>query len=210
MGTDITTHYQRIFRQLAKFGFLLESDPKLPSVCTLITGEPLKSSWWSHPMAQIIFQVNEQLEDHQDVLITKLVSGKVTFVHRKLWPEILAVGASREVWQLKNLSDAARGLLQTIDEEGSVTTNRLPAAPSGKTKAGEAARELEKKLLVNAAQIHTASGAHAKVLETWPHWAKRVGFKYPKLPVAKARHTLETLLLKLNQEFSATAKLPWQ
>lgn len=210
MGTDTATHLQQILRQLTKFGFLLESDPKLPSVCTLITGEPLKSSWWSHPLAQIIFQVNEQLEDHQDVLITKLVAGKVTFVHRKLWPEILSIGVAREPWQLENLSNSARWLLQTIDERGSLTTDKLPLPPSDKAKVGDAARELEKKLLINGAQIHTASGAHAKVLETWPHWAARVGFKNPHLPAARAKKILEEQMLKLNQEFAASAKLPWQ
>lgn len=207
MGTD--THFQRVFQQLKKFGFLLESDPKLPSVCNLITGAPLKGSWWSHPMAQTIFQVNEKLEDHKDVLITKLVASKVTFVHRKLWPEILSIGAPRASWQLKSLSNSALWLLQTIDERGSVTTNQLPP-PSGKAKLGDAARELEKKLLINGSQIHTASGAHAKVLETWMAWAGRVGFTNPQIPADTAKKTMEKRMLKLNQEFGASAKLPWQ
>lgn len=210
MGTDIEIHSQRVFQRLKKFGFLLESDPKLPSVCTLITGEPLKSSWWSHSMAQIIFQVNERLEEHKDVLITKLVAAKVTFVHRKLWPEILSIGASREPWQLKGLSNSARWLLQMIDERGSVTTNELPPLPSPKEKVGDVARELEKKLLINGTQIHTASGAHAKVLETWARWAERVGFKDPQIPADSAKRALEERMLRLNQEFGASGKLPWQ
>lgn len=209
VGTDITTRFQRVFQQLKSFGFLLESDPKLPSVCTLTTGTPMKGSWWSHPMAQIIFQVNERLEDHKDVLITKLVAGKVTFVHRKLWPEIISIGASREPWQTKNLSASACRLLQLIDKRGSVITNELPPSTT-KEKLGDVARELEKKLLLNATQIHTPSGAHAKVLETWEHWAGRVGFKSANVPVSAAKKVVEELLLKLNQEFAASAKLPWQ
>ncbi|MBC8029270.1 MAG: hypothetical protein H7Z16_04090 [Pyrinomonadaceae bacterium] len=210
MGTDTATHFQRVLQQLTGFGFLLESDPKLPSVCTLITGGPLKSSWWSHPMAPVIFQVNEQLEDHKDVIITKLVAGKVTFVHRKLWPEILSIGTSREPWQLKSLSKAARRLLQTIDERGSVTTDKLPSPPAGNVKIGDLARELEKKLLIHGAQIHTANGTHAKGLETWSHWAARVGFKNPSVPPARARKVLEERMLKLNQEFAGSSKLLWQ
>jgi len=209
VGTTTVTYLQRVFRQLKKYGFMLESDPKLPSVCSLITGGPLKGSWWAHPMAQIIFRVNEQLDDHQDVLITKLVAGKVTFVHRELWPEIISVGESREIWQTKTLSAPARSLLQLIDERGSVITNELPAIDSGKVKAGDVARELEKKLLISAAQVHTASGAHAKALETWTHWAERVGFESPQLPTASARKSLEDRLLRLNQEFGASANLPW-
>ena len=210
MQTDTLTHFQLIFQQLKRFGFLLESDPKLPSVVTLITGEPLKKSWWSHPMGQTIFAVNEKLEDHKDVLITKLVAGKVTFVHRKLWPEVISIGTARESWQTKTLSASARSLLQLIEERGAVITNELPPIDSGKVKAGDLARELEKKLLINAAQVHTASGAHAKALETWEHWAKRVGFKGPQPPTASARKSLEDRLLSRNQEFGASAKLPWQ
>ncbi|HWN08443.1 MAG TPA: hypothetical protein VNO50_04075 [Pyrinomonadaceae bacterium] len=208
--TDITTHFQRVFQQLKGFGFLLESDPKLPSVCTLITGTPMKGSWWSHPMAQIIFQINERLEDHKDVLITKLVSRKVTFVHRKLWPEVVSIGAAREPWQFSKLSNSAQWLLKTIDAGGSISTDELPSPPPGKTKIGDAARELEKKLMIHGAQIHTESGAHAKVLETWPHWAARVGLAVPKVSPANAKKILEERMLKLNQESTASAKLPWQ
>jgi len=210
VGTDITTHFKLVFEQLKTFGLLLESDPKLPSVCTLIAGTPMKGSWWSHPMAQIIFQVNERLEDHKDVLITKLVAGKVTFIHRKLWPEIVSIGAAREPWQFSKLSNSAQWLLKTIDARGSISTDELPLPPPGKTKIGDAARELEKKLLVSGAQIHTESGAHAKVLETWPHWAAREGLADAKVSPAIAKKILEERMLKLNQESSASAKLPWQ
>src|SRR5712691_9806540 len=48
-------------------------DPRLPSVCSLITGAPVRGSWWSHPFAHAIFHVSGQLADHADVLITKLI-----------------------------------------------------------------------------------------------------------------------------------------
>src|SRR6267142_3049099 len=114
----VENHFNRIFSKISSLGFLLESDPKLPSVCTLITGAPLHGSWWSHPLAQTIFQVNEKLEDHPDVLITKLISGKVTFVHRNLWPEVVAIGTSKEPWQMKGLSASAKTLLKTVEESG--------------------------------------------------------------------------------------------
>ena len=188
---------------------MLESDPSLPSVCSLITGAPLKSSWWSHPLAQTIFSINEQLEDHADVLITKLVSGKVTFVYRKLWPQIFSIGVARAPWQSKGLSDSARSLLKMIDENGSLTTDKLSWPRSRKVKPGDAARELEKKLLIHSDQFHTEHGTHAKLLETWEHWARRIGFQPPKISVEKAKRDLEAILHNLNQQFRASAKLPW-
>jgi hypothetical protein len=200
--------YQLVLARLKKLGILLASDPNLPSVCTLITGEPLKSSWRSHPLAQTIFQVNERLEDHADVLITKLLSGKVTFVHRKLWPELFAIGTARETWQLDSLSPSARALLKIIDDCGTLRTDKLKA--SSKMKPADAARELERRLLIQAAQVHTGSGAHAKNLETWEHWSKRVGFVATPITSAEGMRKMEARVRRINLEFNAKSRLPWQ
>ena len=148
-----------------------------------------------------IFAVSEMLEDHPDVLIVKLISEKVTFVHRELWGHVYSIGVAREDWQLKNLAPAAKQLLKTLDAEGSLQTNKL--------KAGEAARELERRLLLHANQIHTESGAHAKVIETWDTWAERAGFRArAKSPVA-ARRFLEKRLAEVNKNFGGKGRVPW-
>lgn len=212
MTTATANHFKRVYSKILSLGFLLESDPKLPSVCTLITGAPLRGSWWSHPLAQVIFQVNEQLEDHPDVLIAKLVSGKVTFIHRDLWPEVLAVGNAHEPWQMQRLPASAQALLRTVEQSGALRTDQIGGPTSSgkvKNKPGDAARELERKLLVHAEQIHTESGAHAKLLETWNHWSKRTGFARPSIQADQAKRNLEARLRKLNDEFGGTARLPW-
>lgn len=213
MTIATTNHFKLVFSKILSYGFLLDSDPKLPSVCTLITGAPLKGSWWSHPLAQTIFQVNEKLEDHPDVLITKLVSGKVTFVHRQLWPEILAIGTAHQAWQMETLSASAQALLKTVQEKGTLQTDQIVLATSKATtkiKPGDAARELERKILIHADQIHTASGAHAKVLETWEHWCKRTDFALPTIRIDHAKRNLEERLQRLTNEFNGTARLPWK
>ncbi|HET9712155.1 MAG TPA: hypothetical protein VFP64_09755, partial [Pyrinomonadaceae bacterium] len=165
MTADIRKQFDKVFLQLRELGLLLLSDAHLPSVSGLVTGEKLRGSWWAHKQAQTIFAVSEMLEDHRDVLITKLISDKVTFVHRELWGRVYSIGVAREDWQLKNLSPAAKLLLKTVDDEGSLETNKL-----GKkfgAKPADTARELELRLLVHAEQKHSESGAHTKVLETW-------------------------------------------
>ena len=203
-------YFKRVFRTLKNVGFLLESDPRLPSVATLITDGPLRGSWWSHPLGHEIFQVNEKLDDHKDVLITKLISGKVTFVHRKLWSEVFAIGITREPWQFKKLSAEARTLLKQIDSSGSLTTADVLKTRKWTMKLGDVARELEKRLLVVGTQFHSASGAHEKRLETWEHWAQRVKFVPASVSAATAKTNLEDRLQLLNLEFNAAAKLPWQ
>lgn len=212
MTTATANHFENVFSKILEFGFLLESDPKLPSVCSIIAAAPVRGSWWSHPLAQTIFQVNEKLEEHPDVLITKLISGKVTFVHRKLWSEILAIGTAREGWQLEGLSSSAQALLKSVAELGSLRTDQIPPMRSKvptKNKPGHVARELERRLLIHGEQIHTASGAHAKVLESWDHWAKRTGFARSVITADEAKTNTEERLNKLNHEVGGTARLPW-
>ena len=208
MTADTNKYFTQVFQQLEKLGLLLVSGSEIPDVRSLITNKQSKGSWWADPQAQLIFDVNQLLEDHPDVTITKLVSRKVTFVHRQLWDQLFAVANAREDWQLNKLSTDAATLLKYVDKNGSIRTDEVDKA--GKKKTGDVTRELEQRLLVHSDQIHTETGAHAKVIETWMHWAKRVKLKRRNLTVATARHLLERRLKEINETFSGHGKLPWQ
>jgi len=207
MTADLRKDFDEIFHQLQEFGLLLLTDPTLPNVAALVAGEKVSGSWWSHKSAHRIFAVSEMLEDHSDVLVMKLVSNKVTFVHRELWRKIYSIGVARENWQLQKLSPAAKQLLETLDAQGVLQTDKL-----GKEfgpKPAETTRELEARLLLHANQIHTESGAHAKVIETWLAWAERAGFRARATSPVTARRFLEQRLNDLHQTFGGTSKLPW-
>jgi hypothetical protein len=207
MTVDLRKQFDKVFLNLEQLGFLLLSDHSIPCVTSLVAGETLHGSWWSHKTAQTIFAVNEMLEDHPDVLIMKLISNKVTFVHRELWGRIYSIGIAREKWQLKNLSPAAKRLLKALDAEGWLQTNKL-----GKQfgpKPGDTANELELRLLLHANQIHTESGAHAKVLETWDVWAERAKFRARAKSPAAARRFLEQRLAEINKNHNGYGELPW-
>lgn len=208
MTASLRTTFDKVFLQLEKLGLLLLSDASLPNVAGLVAGERIRGSWWSHKNAQTIFAVSEMLEDHPDVMVMKLVSEKVTFVHRELWGHVYSIGIAREDWQLKNLTAEAKLLLKTLDAEGSLQTNKL-----GKkfgTKPAETARELELRLLLHANQIHTESGAHAKVLETWDAWAKRVVYRAKAVSPSTARLSLERALTQMNADYNGNGRLPWE
>lgn len=210
MSTKNRDYYEDVFRELKKWGLVLESDPKLPSVCTVITGEPMKGSWWSHPMAQTIFQVNERLDDHPDVLMAKLLAGKVTFVHRQFWPALLAVAMSREPWQIRNLPDTAQKVLKFLKNAESVRSDELSIGTIGRKELNESVRILERRLLIHSEQVHTESGAHAKVLESWESWAASARLKVGEMSVAEAKKSLEQRVQELNKRFDGKATLPWQ
>ncbi len=201
--------FKTALQTLRRLGLLLETDARLPSVASLIAGEPVSGSWWSHAFAQKIFTTLGQFADHRDVMFTKLISGKVTLVHRKLWPEITAIGKARAPWQMKGLSKSAHNLLEMIDEQGSLRTDQLAWPKSGTAKPGEATLELERKLLIHAGQFHTETGAHAKLLESWEAWAQRIGFPVGTMRLEKAMQKMEERVRKLNEQFAAKARLPW-
>ncbi len=207
MSANVRRQFDKVFLQLEKLGLLLLSDSFLPSVTRLVAGNGLRGSWWGHEQAHTIFAVTEMLEGHPDVLIMKLIDGKVTFVHRELWGRVYSIGVAREDWQLKNLSQGARLLLKTLDTEGTLQTNKL-----GKLfgpKPGETARELELRLLIHADQLHTELGAHAKVLQTWNAWAKHAGFPGRAKSPSVARHFLEQHLAEINKNHHGRGRLPW-
>jgi hypothetical protein len=176
---------------LRTYGLLLQQDKELPSVAGIIAGEPVRGSWWSHPKGRAIFAEVQRLEHRDDVLATRLVSGKVTYVHERLWPAFLAVATANEPWQREGLPAAARKLLARVEAEGSVRAS------------GDAARELQARLLVAAREVHTESGKHATELSTW-----NVGAGFSPLPPPEAaRHILEEAVSALG----ATAEvLPWR
>ena len=207
MTADPAQEFQKVFNVLKTNVLLLVSDRNFPSVSRVIAGEPLRGSWWSHPLAHAIFGVNEILEDHKDVLITKLLDSKVTFVHRSGWKHVYAIGTGGEAWQTKNLSIPAKTLLKDVRKQERFDTSELRLV--GGVKVGDVVRELEARLLIHAQQIHTESGAHAKIIETWDSWANRVGFKDRTCNVDLAKNFLERRVKELNEQFGSNAKLPW-
>jgi hypothetical protein len=204
------TNLRSVLKALKEFGLLLESDAKLPSVSGLVAGEPVRGSWWTHKRSHEIFAVLQAVADHSRVLITKLVSGKVTFVDRELWPEVVSLGLAREAWQMQKLSVPAGMLLDMIDQQGTLRTDTLEWPPVFKSvKPGAAVRELERRVLIHSEEFHTDSGAHAKLIETWPHWQHRIGFSREIVSVAKAKRELEERVQLLNERFGVAVTLPW-
>jgi hypothetical protein len=79
-------------RLLEANGMLLESARgPIPTVAALVAGEPIRGSWWAHPRSHAIYAVINALADSPDVVRLRLVNGKVTLVHRRVWPALVCV-----------------------------------------------------------------------------------------------------------------------
>jgi hypothetical protein len=72
----------------------------VPSLAEAIVGGPIEGSWWGHPMGHEIFDVLDRVADSPEVLVCKLVEGKVTYVHRRLWPALVKLSSRFDRSQL--------------------------------------------------------------------------------------------------------------
>jgi hypothetical protein len=69
---------------------LVSAKGPVPTLTDAIAGEPIKGSWWGHPQGKRIFALLQQVSEHEDVLVCRLVDDKLTLVHRRLWPALAA------------------------------------------------------------------------------------------------------------------------
>ena len=67
---------------------LVSGKGSVPRLVEVILGEPIKGSWWAHPASHRIFAVLQAVEESGELLVCRLVEGKVTLVHRRLWPAL--------------------------------------------------------------------------------------------------------------------------
>jgi len=177
---EIEQARRRVEELLDRHGLLLMHDAELPSATAAIAGAPVRGSWWGHPQGKLIFETLNRLED--TVAWAKLVLGKETLVHRRLWPALVAAAASGQPWQIKGLRTDAKRLLQRIRRGSRVMADREHAAAS---------TDLERRLLAHGTSEHTPSGRHVRFLETWGAWARRSGVAAAGLP--DAAEALEAL-----------------
>lgn len=116
---------------------------------SFVAGESIRGSWWTHPRGKEIFRALTELEDDEDVRSCKLIDGKVTFVHRRLWPALLRVAQERDLFPKP--SAAAKAALK-----------RLGGKLDRKVR-----EELERTLLVIGRSEHTPTGKHEVRVEAF-------------------------------------------
>ena len=77
-----------------KCGIAVESArATVPSLAQVVAGEPMRGSWWAHPKGNEIFVLSRAIRRSPDVLVCRLVDGKITYVHRRLWPALVSLAA---------------------------------------------------------------------------------------------------------------------
>jgi hypothetical protein len=88
----VTTRQALAFVQ--RHGIVLQAARgPVPSLAAEIAGGPIRGSWWGHPKGREIFRITQAVSDSPDILVCKLIDGKITYVHRRLWPALVKLAS---------------------------------------------------------------------------------------------------------------------
>src|SRR6266849_3303815 len=85
---------EQAMKFIERHGAVMESARgTLPNLAEAIAGEQIHGSWWGHPKGHLMNQLFNEVRDSPDVLTCRLMDGKVTLVHRRLWPALVRMAA---------------------------------------------------------------------------------------------------------------------
>ena len=148
---------KQALKWVEKKGIVLQSSRgPAPSFAEWAIGEKIRGSWWAHPRANEIFRLAESVCDSGDVLICKLVNGKVTYVHRRVWPSLIRLSKYFSSDQLAQVES-----VHTPSGKHELKVISYPQwAPPESKKAA--------KLLDESGAIRVIGEALLKEISTWP------------------------------------------
>jgi hypothetical protein len=84
---------------VARHGIVMQSahHATIPSLAAAIAGEKIRGSWWGHEKGREIFRALNKVYDSPDVVATPLVDGKLTLIHRRLWPALATLAREGKI-----------------------------------------------------------------------------------------------------------------
>jgi len=75
---------------IRSYGIVLESaHGPVPNLAEAVAGERIRGGWWGHAKGHDIFAATRAVRNSPDVLVCRLLGGKVTYIHSRLWPAVV-------------------------------------------------------------------------------------------------------------------------
>ena len=155
-----------------------------------------------------MFNVSQNFEDQDGVLVVKLVNKKVTYLHRDHWSALFTLATYQPESRTKGLKKAHLDLLELVQTKNSVRVDD-PSLKMKPAEAGKLTNKLEEKMLVYSQSIHTDSGKHVRVLKTWNQLMKDMKYKPTKMSVTEAREHFEKVFQSWSPKAAKLVKLPF-
>lgn len=113
---------------------LVSARGPVPTLTHAIAGEPVKGSWWGHPQGKHIFAVLQQVSGDAGILVCRLVEGKLTLVHSRLWPALAAAAPVLGPARLARVTEEHTASGRHVNHETPFPA-WLPAAAAEQAKA---------------------------------------------------------------------------
>ena len=122
---------------------------RVPSLVHLMAPPPPlpRGSWWSWPGANRIYNRLGALRERDDVLVCRLVRGKVAYVHDTAWPALVRL---RDAWPV----DALDRVSDVHEASGRHASHRVPLSDWLPMTVAAAAHALDER----AARVALADG----------------------------------------------------
>jgi hypothetical protein len=158
---------------------------ELPSLISAILGRPWKPSakgftswndWWSIKISgQSVARISREVEESEDILATRIFRKTKTFVSTELWPIIDTIVKHHQdsAVRRKTFSELEQKLLETIEAESAIRTDRLRKnlRLEGKENNSKFHRSLSNlesyALIVGVEDPHPERHLHANIWQTW-------------------------------------------
>ncbi|HEY7161925.1 MAG TPA: hypothetical protein VH815_11735 [Acidobacteriota bacterium] len=103
---------------IAEHGIVLERarGPR-PNLVERIAGGTVAGSWWAHPRAHEIFEILSKVRDYPEIIACRLIDGKVTLIHRRVWPALVLLAREFPVDRLAAISERHTSSGKHVSEE---------------------------------------------------------------------------------------------
>lgn len=134
-----------------RHGIVLESarHATIPSIAQAIAGGPIRASWWAHARGREIFAITRALRGTAQVLTCRIVEGRISFVHERLWAALARLAARFPPSRIARLQEVhtSRGRHRAEEVAFPLWLPLHVAAEAGRLEESEAEAQLAPILL---------------------------------------------------------------
>jgi hypothetical protein len=197
---------KKIIAELKDKKLLLLQDKSFPSIVAFIVGAPIQGSWWGHPLANPIYNGLNWAIDRESLLSAKLISKKVTYIDKALYPYFFSIVSEIRPWQTKGLSFEALKLYKVITKCKSGIRSDDEELKKKFPDFKKNIETLEVRLMIYTDEVHTESGKHVKEIKSWPQTKV---YKGVISSYEVALEKISTIVHEANIKYQAKMKLPW-
>ena len=96
----------QVIKFIEKHGVVLESAHGLvPNLAEAVAKRRIRGSWWADEKGREIFRLTRVVRNSSDILVCRLINGRITYVHRRLWPALVRLASRFDPKRLAKIQE---------------------------------------------------------------------------------------------------------